>query len=210
MEAKTVTRSASLILLFLEAKIDQKNGGQDCDHGLLQLGAASAARRLKTEAGFVWTKTLKTPRGGLKSVHARPESASLNYSQTCRSTVAKTLDCCVTKVYSFWRPCIVTNSVADPGCSAFFGPWIRDPGWGKIRIPDPRSGTRDKHISDSLVTVFRVIKLKFVINSVLGSRIRDPGWNNPDPGYGMEKSKPGIRDKHPGGTKFRFKYLNTT
>jgi hypothetical protein len=33
---------------------------------------------------------------------------------------------------------------------------------------------------------------------------------NPDPGSGMEKSKPGIRDKHPGGTKIGFKYLKTT
>jgi hypothetical protein len=53
MKVKTVTRFGSLILLVMEAKIDKKTEVKTCDHRLLQLGAASARSRIKTEAGFV-------------------------------------------------------------------------------------------------------------------------------------------------------------
>jgi hypothetical protein len=106
--------------------------------------------------------------------------------------VAKTLDCCVTQGFSLWRPCIVTNSVVDRGCSAFFGPWIRD---GK----KPGSGIRDKHIG----SYFRELRNNFLGQKYLNSlsircfgagsgirdgkiQIRDPGWKNPNPGSGIK------------------------
>jgi hypothetical protein len=62
-----------------------------------------------------------------------------------------------------------------------FEPWIRDPGWVKIRI------RIQDHISESLETIFWVKTLKFLM------WIRDPGWKksgseirngkNPDPGW---------------------------
>jgi hypothetical protein len=33
---------------------------------------------------------------------------------------------------------------------------------------------------------------------------RDPGWKNSNPGSGMEKFEPGIRDKHPGSARRGF------
>ncbi len=63
-----------------------------------------------------------------------------------------------------------------------FDPWIRHPGWEKnsgsgsgMNIPD--------HISESLETIFTILKL-FDVDPGSGKiRIRDPGINIPDPQY---------------------------
>ncbi len=63
-----------------------------------------------------------------------------------------------------------------------FDPWIRDPGWVKIRIrirdPDPELSNPD-HISESLETIFWVKILELF---------------DADPGFAMEK----IRIRNPG------------
>jgi hypothetical protein len=48
------------------------------------------------------------------------------------------------------------------------------------------------HISDSS------IKNSYLPYIQISFADRDPGWKNPDPGSGMEKSRSGIRDKDPG------------
>jgi hypothetical protein len=86
------------------------------------------------------------------------------------------------------------------GIRCLFDPWIRDPGWVKVRIR-----IRDEQL-ESYFRELRNHGLKY-LNSLM--RIRDPGLKKfrcgirdgkkfriLDPGW--EKFGSGIRDKHPG------------
>jgi hypothetical protein len=56
---------------------------------------------------------------------------------------------------------------------------IRDPGWKKIRIRDPRL-TSLGHISESLVSIYWVNNTSILCQS--SDVDPDPGRKNPDPG----------------------------
>ncbi len=105
--------------------------------------------------------------------------------------VAKTLDCCVTKVLAYGGRGLLPTVLRIRDAVLF---WPMDPGWEKIRIRDPISGTWDKHLG----SYFRELKNNFLgqkyLKSLssqcwgagsgmekLKSGIRDPGWNNPNP-----------------------------
>jgi hypothetical protein len=71
------------------------------------------------------------------------------------------------------------------GIRCFFGPWIRDPGWEKIQIQDPRSGTRIRIRDDIPDLIFENLlrcESGFGILSAL------------DQGSEMKKIGSGIRD----------------
>ncbi len=58
------------------------------------------------------------------------------------------------------------------------------------------------YISKSLVTIF------WVKNTSIPSQLSDPdpGWKNPDPGSGMEKSTSDTRDKHSGSATLQVQF----
>jgi hypothetical protein len=91
---------------------------------------------------------------------------SLNYSQTCRSTVAKTLDCCVTKVSASGDRLLLPKVL-----------WIGD---AVLFL------ARDKHIG----SYFRELRNNFLGQKYLNS-LSIQYWVA---GSGMEKSRSGIRD----------------
>ncbi len=100
----------------------------------------------------------------------------------------------------------IKSSVADPRSGAFFGSWIRDPGW--LKNPRSGSGIRDENPESH----FRELRNKFCfvmyLNSLMRMRIRDPGiFSTLDP----EWVKIRIRDKHLGSatpTKIQLKTFN--
>jgi hypothetical protein len=91
---------------------------------------------------------------------------------------------------------------ADPGSGAVLTPGF---GMGKKQDPNPGSGSGmniPDHISESLETIF------WVKNTLIFYADQDPGsgiFLTLDPGSGMEKFGPEIRDKHPGSASLVFK-----
>ncbi len=82
-----------------------------------------------------------------------------------------------------------TSSFADLGSGAFFDPWIRDPGWVKIKIR-----IRDEHPGSYSESLGQFFGLKYCNSFV---QIWNPGiFFTMDPGWIRFGS--GIRDKHPG------------
>ncbi len=82
-----------------------------------------------------------------------------------------------TYLYPLKKQCCESGSgIRDP---VLFDPWIRDPGWKKIRIRHEHSGF-----------YFWVYSLIYGSGSGIFYTL-DPGWKNSDPGFR-------IRNKHPG------------
>jgi hypothetical protein len=116
-------------------------------------------------------------------------------TRTVETWSSRWISCCHAYRTSSWIP--PSLAPQQPGARILAVFRIRDP--SSFRTLDP--GSRINISDHILVTIYWVKKcLNSCINSVFRIQFRDPGRKIEiqDPGYGMEKSRFGFRDKHPG------------